>query len=226
MGSKGVVLLVEDNKELNAINCRALRLRNYTVYTAETIAQAEEQLIMREPDIILLDVMLPDGDGLNFCKRIREMTSAHILFLTAKTDHEDMVRGLLSGGDDYIAKPYHPEELLARVDAAMRRRNMTPASAGVVTKGALALNIAAGMAFVNGIALPLTPKEFSLLLLLSQNEDKVISAKELYEKAWNAPLAGDKNALQTAVSKLRSKLEPTGYTVAARRGQGYVFEKN
>lgn len=226
MENKGIVLLVEDNKELNIANSRALRLRNYTVLTAETIAQAEEQLALHEPDIILLDMMLPDGDGLTFCKRIRESTTAHILFLTAKTEHEDMVRGLCGGGDDYITKPYHPEELLARVDAAMRRRNMTSASTGTITKGTLTMNIAAGMAFVNETALPLTPKEFSLLLLLSQNEDKVVGAKELYEKAWNAPLAGDKNALQTAVSKLRNKLESTGYTVAAIRGQGYVFEKN
>ncbi|SHN64435.1 response regulator [Desulfovibrio litoralis] len=127
MDAKGMVLLVEDNAELNANNTRALKMLEYEVHPALTLAEARSWLATNEADVILLDVMLPDGDGIDFCTEIRGeplCTTAHILFLTAKTGHEDRVRALADGGDDYITKPFHPEELLARVQAAMRRRNM------------------------------------------------------------------------------------------------------
>ena len=128
MDAKGTVLLVEDNAELNANNTRALKMLDYEVHPALTLAGARNWLGNNEADVILLDVMLPDGDGIDFCAEIRGLpiqTAAHILFLTAKTEHADRVRGLAGGGDDYITKPFHPEELLARVEAAMRRRNMS-----------------------------------------------------------------------------------------------------
>ena len=125
MEYKGTVLLVEDNAELNHNNFRALKLLGYDVHSALTLSAARFYLHSAEPDIILLDVMLPDGEGIDFCAEIRGATEAHILFLTAKTAHEDRVRGLAAGGDDYIIKPFHPDELFARVDAAMRRRAMS-----------------------------------------------------------------------------------------------------
>ena len=131
MDDKGTVLLVEDNAELCANNARALAMLEYAVHPAHTLAQARNWLVANKADIILLDVMLPDGNGLDFCAEIRDLplhTGAHILFLTAKTEREDLVRGLANGGDDYITKPFHPEELLARVEAAMRRRSMQRAN--------------------------------------------------------------------------------------------------
>lgn len=128
MEAKGTVLLVEDNAELNANNARALNMLSFAVHPAFTLAEARAWLGNNEPDVILLDVILPDGDGIDFCAEIRGLpihTAAHILFLSAKTGHADRVRGLASGGDDYIIKPIHPEELLARVEAAMRRRSMS-----------------------------------------------------------------------------------------------------
>lgn len=226
MNSEGIVLLVEDNEELNTANSRVLKLRGYEVLTALTLREAREQLVRTEPDVILLDVMLPDGDGFSFCEEIREQTSAHILFLTAKVGHEDMVRGLTGGGDDYISKPFHPEELLARVSAAMRRRKMDRPPVQTLVKGDLTLDIVASQAFLNTVNLSLTPKEFCLLLLLMQKEGKAVCAEVLYEKVWKAPLLGDKNAIQAAVSKLRQKLEPSGYTIHSQRGQGYIFCEN
>ena len=122
MNAKGKVLLVEDNAELNTNNVRALRMLDYDVHPTRTLAEARLWLAENEPDI-----MLPDGDGLEFCAEIRGAplrTTAHILFLTARTEHAERIRGLAAGGDDYITKPFHPEELLARIEAAMRRRNM------------------------------------------------------------------------------------------------------
>jgi Response regulators consisting of a CheY-like receiver domain and a winged-helix DNA-binding domain len=223
LSGKGRILFIEDNEALVLSNSSALEQRNYEVLTASTLAQAQAQLAEGAPDIILLDVDLPDGDGLLFCKEIREKTAAHILFFTENAACESIVRGLENGGDDYIAASVRPEELLARVDAAMRRRRMDGVPAQVIEKGRLRLDIVASLAFIGGEALALTPKEFSLLLLFAQNEGRVLSANQLYEGVWKAPLAEDKNAVQTAVSKLRKKMEASGYHIDSIRRQGYVF---
>ena len=225
MESKGIVLLVEDNPGLNAANARALGLSGYEVYAVLTLAEAQEQLAKVNPDVILLDVMMPDGDGFEFCDAIRHKTSAHIIFLTAKVMYADRIRGLYSGGDDYITKPFHPEELMARIAAAMRRRSMDKTPTKMITKGSLTLDVISAQAFVDGRDLILTQKEFALLLLLVQNEDTTISAEQIYESVWRQPLNKDKNALQTAFSKLRGKLEQTGYDIISHRGKGYEFRK-
>ena len=225
MTNKGVVLLVEDNAKLNIANSRALELSGYEVHTALTLTEAKAQLARIDPDVILLDVMMPDGDGFDFCDAIRGETNAHIIFLTAKVEHSDRVRGLHTGGDDYITKPFHPEELMARIAAAMRRRGMDKTPAKTIEKGSITLDIIAAQAFVNNADLNLTPKEFALLLMLVQNEGSTMSAEYIYESVWKAPLIGDNNALKTAISKLRSKIEATGFDITSHRGRGYVFQK-
>ena len=225
MTHKGTVLLVEDNEALNISNGRALTMRGYKVVAALTLSAARSHLCKTDPDVILLDVMMPDGSGLQFCREIRPSTAAHILFLTAKSEHDSIVCGLENGGDDYIIKPFHPEELLARVDAVMRRRKMPNSTGPMLIKGLLKLDIMAAQAFVDGENLSLTPKEFSLLLFFAQNEGRVVRAEAVYKTIWNAPLTSDKNALQTAVSKLRQKVEHAGFSIDALRGQGYIFKK-
>ena len=169
--------------------------------------------------------MLPDGDGMDFCGEIRSSTRAHILFLTAKTEQADILRGLALGGDDYITKPFHPKELHARAEAVMRRRSMSMAEQ-IIKKGALTLDVVAAQAYVEDTDLLLQPREFALLLLLAQNEGEIMGAETLYEKAWGRPLAGDRNTLQVTVSKIRKKIEPAGYDIAVVRGKGYVFVKS
>jgi len=222
--NQGTILLVEDNVDLNNANRRTLELRHYSVHAAFTLAQARECLNQTEPDIILLDVMLPDGDGFEFCNEIRGKTQAHILFLTAKTEHEDMVRGLTTGGDDYITKPFHAEELLARVKAVMRRRKMDiPLKR--ITRGRLSIDFVSDQAFVDGKDLLLSQKEFSILCLLVQNEGNVLGAEHIYESVWGQPIGNDKNAVQVAISRLRGKIKPAGYGISVIRGSGYVFRK-
>lgn len=227
MEHKGTVLLVEDNEALNIANSRALRLRGYEVDSALTLAEARKQLSRIRPDIILLDVMLPDGDGMAFCKEIRSDTTAHILFLTAKTEHEDMVRGLCGGGDDYITKPFHPEELLARIDAVMRRRGMENTPVQVLETGELRLEVAASRATWRGEDLELTPKEFLLLYYLAQNKGSAIDKSSLYEKAWKQPMLGNSNALRQHIYRLKYKLETISggaYTIFASRTEGYMLD--
>ncbi|MDR2108266.1 MAG: response regulator transcription factor [Coriobacteriales bacterium] len=222
--NKGNILLVEDNADLNRANRRLLALQGYTVRVALTAAEARRQLAVLEPDVILLDVMLPDDDGFCLCDEIRRTTSAHIIFLTAKTEHADLVRGLACGGDDYIMKPFHHDELLARVEAAIRRRRMDKAPTQTLTKGALTLDIVANQAFLNNTNLLLTPKEFALLLVLVQSEGKTLSADFLYERVWKQPIAGDRSALKTAISRLRTKIAVGGFDIISQRRQGYTFE--
>ena len=221
---KGTILLVEDNVELNDVNSRAFELRGYEVYAALTLEKARLHLLHIEPDVILLDVMMPDGSGFDFCHEIRSTTTAHILFLTAMTSHEDMVKGMRIGGDGYIKKPFHPEEMLVKVDAAMRRHGKEKAH--IIKKGNLRLDVMSIQAFCDGASLRLTPTEFSLLLLFVKNAGHPLSSDFIYETVWKAPIIKCKNALQTAISKLRRKIEPTGYQISVHRDEGYAFHKS
>ena len=225
--SQKTVLLVEDNKGLNEANRRALQMRGYTVLTAESLAEARERLAQVEPDVILLDVTLPDGSGFDFCEEIRDRTKAYILFLTAKTAHEDMVRGMTGGGDAYITKPFHAEEMLVKVDAAVRRMTFEKAPVKTLTFGSLTLDIIAGRAFIDGVDLLLTQKQFSLLLIFAQHEDEVLSAEELFEDVWNQTMLDYDKTLRRRVSELRGKLDKGNFshTVTAVYGKGYRFEK-
>jgi DNA-binding response OmpR family regulator len=232
MPDKNLILLVEDNGHLNEINRRALQSAGYEVLTALNLAQAREHLRRRGPDAILLDVFLPDGSGMDFCREIRERTSAHILFLTSLDEHAEKIKGLDMGGDDYITKPYKLDELLSRVGAAMRRRRMRKADLAAETvaetaaRGALALNILLKRAYLGGADMLLAPKEFDLLYLFIKNEGKTLSTDEIYEAAWAQPGIGDANALRVAVSRLRKKLEAGGngaFAIESVRNEGYLF---
>ncbi|MCL2412407.1 MAG: response regulator transcription factor [Treponema sp.] len=220
----GRVLVVEDDVDLNNANRRVLELHGYSVQTAFSLAEAWDCLEKTEPDIILLDVMLGDGDGFEFCRDIREKTQAHILFLTAKTEYEDIVSGLSSGGDDYITKPFRVDELLARVESVMRRRGM-PVSLKTINKGKLVINMVSDQVFLDGQDLLLSQKEFSILCLMVQNEGKHLDAEYIYKMVWGRQVGNDINAVRVTVSRLRRKLENSGYNIFAKRAQGYVFDK-
>ena len=224
MPEQSLVLLVEDNARLNEINRRALELSGYAVLSAQSLAQARGHLSQHDPQVILLDVNLPDGDGMTFCGEIRETTDAHILFLTISAGDEDKVRGLFSGGDDYITKPYKMEEMLARVAAAMRRRAMARPS-HTITKGPLVLDTMSDGAYLNGKDMQLTKREFGLLRLLVQNEGRTLSKEYLYEMVWKLPVNDDVRTVMTHISSLRKKLAGSGYAITMSRGEGYCFEK-
>ena len=224
METKGSILLVEDNTRLNTANRRVLELSGYTVAAAETVTAAWEHLNRQEPDIILLDVMLPDGDGVDFCREIRKQSKAHIIYLTAKTEYEDLSRGLEAGGDDYIRKPFHPQELLDRINAAMRRQIMENKMAvRTITCGPLTLDAEANIAYLSNKDMLLSQKEFTLLKLLVQNEGRTQDKETIFRVVWGQPLADNSRSLYTMVSRLKKKLEPYKKMIIlnAVRGDGY-----
>jgi DNA-binding response OmpR family regulator len=214
--------LIEDNPAVQRNNRAILARRGYRVREASDLAQARASVATEAPDAIILDIMLPDGSGLDFLTELRRDSRIPALVLTALGTPEDIARGLRAGGDDYLPKPYDLDVFLARVEALLRRSRQVPEA---VVVGSLLLDITAGQAFCNGADLLLTQKEFALLLLLAQNENKTLDAEYLYERIWKRSAVGDTQAVKTVVSRLRTKLARSGYTIVAARGEGYLFEK-
>ena len=217
------VLLVEDNKEIMSVNMRLFKMENYEATAALTLADARSSLKKSRPDVIVLDIMLPDGSGIDFMRELRssENDGIPILLLTGLAAKEDILQGLRSGGDDYLTKPYDFEILLERVEALLRRAARMPE---IITKNGFSLDVTAAVALFDGKDLLLTQKEFALLLLFVRHEGKAMSAEYLYERVWNKPMNNDAAAVQFQISNLRKKIDASGYTVAAKRNDGYVFE--
>jgi len=219
------LLCVEDQLDILDNNRRFLAGHGYNVLTAENLGQAREQLSKINPDAIILDIMLPDGLGLDLLTELREQNNQiPILMLTAWGKSSDVAKGLRMGANDYIAKPFEYEVLLARIEAMFRNVEKVPET---ITKGALKLNITAMAAYFGRNDMLLTQKEFSLLLVFIQNEDRVIGIEYLYEKIWGTLSGLNKRVLRQHISNLRNHLENnnTGYTIRAAYGEGYTFEK-
>jgi DNA-binding response OmpR family regulator len=219
-----VILCVEDNAQIQLFNKPLLEAKGFTVRPAMTLAGAREILGRETPGLIILDIHLPDGNGLDFLRELRKTSNVPVIALTNNRAEQDLVTGLASGCDDYITKPYTFPVLYARIEAVLRRVANMP---DVIEKSGLRLNVLAGQAFLDGADLLLKPKEFLLLSFLLQHENTLISAEKLYETVWKAPDAGDRRTLQNHISAIRKKLEGGGcaYTIRSVYGKGYCFEK-
>jgi len=222
------LLLVEDNADIQDVNKFFLERRGYKVRIAMNLAEARQSMMEATPDLIVLDIMLPDGSGLDFLKELREENGSiagrniPVLLLTALSETSDEIKGMQYGGDDYITKPYENDLLLARIQALLRRAERVPE---IITKGSLKLETFSHQAIMNGENLGLTRKEFDLVFLLAQNEDRLLTTETLYEKVWGQPMIEDTNAIRTIASRVRNKIEPSGYTVEVVRNKGYIFTK-
>ena len=218
------VLLIEDNKQIMDGNSRMLEREGFDAPAALTLAEARAHIEQCKPNAIVLDIMLPDGSGLDFMRELRESENSGIpvLLLTGLTTKEDIIRGLKAGGDDYLTKPYDFSELMARIEALLRRAERVPET---IAKGCLTLDATAGVAAVDGIDLLLNKKEFALLLIFVQNEGRVIDYEYLYERVWKSPMANDSNALNTTMSRLRPKIKGSGWCIVLSKGEGYCFER-
>lgn len=216
------ILLVEDNEQIMHGNERMLKRRGYEVVTALTLTEARSAIQAQMPDLFVLDIMLPDGSGLDFMVELRKYSQVPVLLLTGLTTPEDIVRGLTAGGDDYLPKPYDFGVLLARVEALLRRAEQVPEC---IHKGRICLDITADVATLDGVDLLLSQKEFALLIIFVQNEERFIGAEYLYEKVWKQPMVSNSNTLKTTINRLRDKIKSSGYRIAWSRGEGYCFER-
>ena len=203
------LVLIDDDAEVLAINQKYLTGAGFTVYTA--ISPREGVLSIRKnlPDCILLDVMLPEADGYRVCRYIRSFSSVPILFLTARSSEEDVIRGLTCGGDDYLVKPYSLRELKARVDLLIRRRRQLAQASSdlVLTIGNLSIDRVAHKAFYREQDLCLANREYEVLLYLAEHPDRDITFEELGTALFGVYQESDRRSVMVNVSRLRKRFE-------------------
>jgi DNA-binding response OmpR family regulator len=218
------LLVVEDEAPTAAFLRRGLSEEGYTVDVAVDAAGANQAVHVNAYDLVLLDVMLPGGDGLSLCRRWRaEGVTTPILFLTARDDVPDRVRGLEAGGDDYLVKPFAFAELLARVRALLRRRHAPPASAELRI-GDLVIDTARRRVVRGGAEIALTTREYQLLEHLARNSGRVVTRTALWEQVWESGAEPDSNVVDVYVRYLRNKLGRDPDLIRTVRGGGYVLE--
>ena len=222
MNKTGYLLLVEDEPAVQENNKMVLERRGYKLRQAYTLAEAEAIVAEEPPCAIVLDIQLPDGNGLTFLHELRKTSNIPVLVLTAMGTPEDVIQGLEAGGDDYLTKPHELSVFLKRIEALLRRASLMPERLEI---GLITIDTASNRAFINNTDMTLSQKEYALLQMFIQHPDKIIGAEQLYEKIWGQKMNGDCNALKKAISKLRAKLDGSGYTITASRGEGYCFEK-
>lgn len=217
------ILLVEDNPHIMKINETSLMMEGYHILKATTGAECLHILRTEDVDLIILDIMLPDGNGVELCEEIKRKYEVPILFLSALGENEDIITALRAGGDDYLPKPYDINVLIARVEARLRAAHKIKRYFWL---GDLKFDTAARIAYYREEELALTQKEFSLLLELARSNGQLLSKEALYECVWGRPLAGDSTALYTTVSRLNNKLmeQTVPLTISYLRGKGYVLE--
>jgi two-component system response regulator MprA len=216
------ILVVDDDPQIRETLKRYLTYEGYRVELAEDGRQALSSMAADPADLVVLDVGLPDMDGLEVCRRIREADDVPIIMLTARGTLEDKVDGLDSGADDYITKPFEPEELSARVRALLRRK--TPQSQALKF-GQITLDPAARQVLVDDNQVDLSSKEFDLLELMMRHPRQVLTRETYYYRKWGYDFSGESNILEVYIRYLRAKLEPMGAAkyIQTVRGVGYVL---
>src|SRR4051794_3803571 len=210
------VLIVEDEEAIAEPLAEGLRREGFEVTCAATGAEA---LAAAEPDVVLLDLRLPDIDGLDVCRRLRERSSVPIIVVTARGEEADRVVGLELGADDYVVKPFGLRELIARIRAVMRRVQDRPAG-GPLRIGALELDERARRVHLDGRELDLTPKEFDLLAALARDPGAAVSRHRLLGEVWDTTWYGSTKTIDVHVAALRRKLGDPGW-IETVRGVGF-----
>jgi len=219
------ILVVDDDPEIVSFVKRGLAYEGYKVDTAADGAEALTKARESEPDLVVLDVMMPEIDGIEVSKRLREGSDVPILMLTAKGTVSDKVAGFASGADDYLVKPFAFDELLARVRALLRRRQ--PREEEILRFGDLSLNTATREVKRGNDAIELTAQEFDLLELFVRHPRQVLKRDRIYDRVWGYNFEGESNVIEVYVRYLRSKLEAGGKPrlIHTIRGVGYVLKE-
>ncbi|MFE6775857.1 response regulator transcription factor [Streptomyces sp. NPDC057702] len=225
------LLVVEDDPTLRELLSASLRLAGFTVTSATTGTQALDEIRAERPDLIVLDVMLPDVDGFEVVRRLRGAGTSGavepppVLFLTARDATEDRITGLSAGGDDYVTKPFSLEELILRIRAILRRTSGRPAD-GQLTVGDLRLDRDSHQVTRGGTPVPLSPTEFNLLRVLMEHAGQVLSKEQLLDLVWRYDFGGDDSIVASYVSYLRRKVDAAEpKLIHTVRGIGYVLRR-
>ena len=228
------ILVADDEKEIADLVEVYLKNENYTVFKFYTAREALDCIASTELDLAVLDIMMPDTDGLSICRKIRENHTYPIIMLTAKDTETDKITGLTLGADDYITKPFRPLELAARVKAQLRRYKKysggaTQNDAGIIVRAGLVIDVNAREVLLNEKPLSLTPTEFSILRILCENKGNVVSSERLFHEIWGDEYyAKNNNTITVHIRHLREKMDETTDSpkyIKTVWGVGYKIER-
>ncbi|MGM0875327.1 MAG: response regulator transcription factor [Bacillota bacterium] len=229
------ILVIDDDEDINSILKLYLSKEGYSVFNTALGSTAINLVDMHRPNLIILDVLLPDMDGYEVCRLLRQKTSAPILFLSSKEDDLDKILAHRIGGDDYITKPFSPAVLVAKVQAHLRRnRNISHqvyiqnefTENSVLVFPGLSIDKKSCVVKVDKKTVPLSAKEFQLLCLLAENPNRVFNVQQMFERVWGEESLGDHRTVMVHISNLRKKIEPDPTVpiyVLTMRGMGYKF---
>jgi two-component system response regulator VicR len=227
------ILVVDDEKPIADILCYNLEQAGYEVVVAYDGEEAVAKAKRDDPDLMILDIMLPKLDGFSVCRQVRTFSQVPILMLTAKEEELDKILGLELGADDYVTKPFSPREIVARVKAILRRVQTASEQQGgaprVLDFGELQIDLERVEARKGSQTLELTPREFDLLKHMALSPGRVFSREQLLEEVWGFDYYGDIRTVDVAIRRLREKLEDDPSNpryIQTRRGAGYYFRGN
>lgn len=207
------ILVVDDDKEIVGAIKKRLEMEGYEVFTAYDGLEAMDLLMEKDIQLLIIDVMMPKMDGLSATMKIRENKNIPIIILSAKTEESDKILGLSMGADDYVSKPFRPDELVARVKSQLRRylqfggMNAPKSNEHQIVNGGLVLDTDGKQMLVDGEAVKVTATEYKILHLLMNNLGRVFSADEIYERVWNEEAYATENTVMVHIRRIREKIE-------------------
>ena len=226
---KPLILVVEDDRAVRSLVTTTLDTHDYKYITAQNGQQALLEIVSRRPNIILLDLGLPDMDGIEIIKKVRSWSIVPIIVISARSEDKSKIEALDTGADDYLTKPFEMEEFFARVLSLIRRytRLNNMASKEILKYGDLRIDLESGIVELSGEELKLSAKEYDVLIYLAKNQGKILTKKQIYENVWNEEYVYDDDNIMAVISRLRKKIERTAENsyIQTVRGLGYRFNK-
>lgn len=218
------IMVVEDERRLREIVAKYFIAEGFKVIEAENGKEAIEHVKATPVDVILMDVMMPELNGFEACKQIREFSEALVIMLTARDDDEDKIKGFDCGADEYVTKPFSPKVLVARVNALLKRLGTTTEIKNYIQFGKLKINKDNYEVYDAEEEIKLSPKEFDLLLLLVENRNAVLTRETILNRVWGYDYYGDYRTVDTHIKKLRKKLPHSSEAIKTIVKIGYKFE--
>jgi two-component system KDP operon response regulator KdpE len=221
------ILAVDDELQILRALKATLRAEGYDVVTASNMKEGLDAAAVSHVDAAIVDLLLPDGNGIELCQRLREWSTMPVIVLSAVGEEEEKVRALRAGADDYVTKPFGPQELVARIEAVLRRTTSEP-EASVIAIAGLEVDLAAHVVRRDGAEVHLTPTEFGLLRVFVSNRGRLLTHRALLVEVWGPEYADDVTVLRGQIANLRRKIEPDGgvrrHYVRTEPGIGYRFD--